>query len=84
MNYSKERCPKSSTYSVHERPSDSEVEDGILGSMIAIVYVQLKSQHTGLILYYVAPPELKISPIKYFVIHNSVVLSKILKIVVPF
>ena len=35
-------------------------------------------------LYKVAPPELKISPIMYFVIHNSVVLSKILKIVVPF
>ena len=34
-------------------------------------------------LYKVAPPELKISPIMYFVIHNSVVLSKILKIVVP-
>ena len=32
----------------------------------------------------VAPPELKISPIMYFVIHNSVVLSKILKIIVPF
>ena len=35
-------------------------------------------------LYKVAPPELKISPIMYFVIHNSVVLSKILKIIVPF
>ena len=35
-------------------------------------------------LYKVAPPELKISPIMYFVIHNSVVLSKILKIVVAF
>ena len=35
-------------------------------------------------LYKVAPPELKISPIMYFVIRNSVVLSKILKIVVPF
>ena len=35
-------------------------------------------------LYKVAPLELKISPIMYFVIHNSVVLSKILKIVVPF
>ena len=35
-------------------------------------------------LYKVAPRELKISPIMYFVIHNSVVLSKILKIVVPF
>ena len=35
-------------------------------------------------LYKVAPPELKISLIMYFVIHNSVVLSKILKIVVPF
>ena len=35
-------------------------------------------------LYKVALPELKISPIMYFVIHNSVVLSKILKIVVPF
>ena len=34
-------------------------------------------------LYKVALPELKISPIMYFVIHNSVVLSKILKIVVP-
>ena len=34
-------------------------------------------------LYKVAPPELKNSPIMYFVIHNSVVLSKILKIVVP-
>ena len=34
-------------------------------------------------LYKVAPPELKISPIMYFVIHNSVVLSKILKIIVP-
>ena len=34
--------------------------------------------------YKVAPPELKISPIMYFVIHNSVVLSKILKIIVPF
>ena len=36
------------------------------------------------LLYKVAPPELKISPEMYFVIHNSVVLSKILKIVVPF
>ena len=35
-------------------------------------------------LYKVAPPELKISPIMFFVIHNSVVWSKILKIVVPF
>ena len=35
-------------------------------------------------LYKVASLELKISPIMYFVIHNSVVLSKILKIVVPF
>ena len=35
-------------------------------------------------LYKVAPPELKNSPIMYFVIHNSVVLSKILKIIVPF
>ena len=34
-------------------------------------------------LYKVATPDLKISPIMYFVIHNSVVLSKILKIVVP-
>ena len=34
-------------------------------------------------LYKVAPQELKKSPIMYFVIHNSVVLSKILKIVVP-
>ena len=34
-------------------------------------------------LYKVALPELKISPIMYFVIHNSVVVSKILKIVVP-
>ena len=34
-------------------------------------------------LYKVAPPELKISPIMYFVMYNSVVLSKILKIVVP-
>ena len=33
-------------------------------------------------LYNVAPPELKNSPNIYFVIHNSVVLSKILKIVV--
>ena len=35
-------------------------------------------------LYKVAPLDLKILPIMYFVIHNSVVLSKILKIVVPF
>ena len=34
-------------------------------------------------LYKVAPLELKISPIMYFVMYNSVVLSKILKIVVP-
>ena len=34
-------------------------------------------------LYKVARPELKNSPIMYFVIHNSVVLSKLLKIVVP-
>ena len=33
-------------------------------------------------LYKVVPPELKISPFMYFVIHKSVVLSKILKIVV--
>ena len=38
---------------------------------------------SGGFLYNVALPELKISPIMYFVIHNSVVLSKILKIVVP-
>ena len=38
--------------------------------------------HRGL-LYKVAPPEIKISPIMYFVIYNSVVLSRILKIVVP-
>ena len=38
----------------------------------------------GFFLYKVALPELKISPILYFVIHNSVVLSKILKIIVPF
>ena len=35
-------------------------------------------------LYKVALPELKISPIMYFVIHNSVVFSKILKFFVPF
>ena len=35
-------------------------------------------------LYKVAPRELKISPIMYFDMYNSVVLSKILKIVVPF
>ena len=35
-------------------------------------------------LYKVAPPELKTSPIMRFVIHNSVVLFKILKIIVPF
>ena len=35
-------------------------------------------------LYKVAPPELKISPNVYFIMYNSVVLSKILKIVVPF
>ena len=35
-------------------------------------------------LYKVTPPKLKILLIMYFVIHNSVVLSKILKIVVPF
>ena len=35
-------------------------------------------------LYKVDPLELKNSPIMYFVIRNSVVLSKILKIVVPF
>ena len=34
-------------------------------------------------LYKVAPPELKISPIMYFVMYNSIVLSKILKIIVP-
>ena len=34
-------------------------------------------------LYKVALPELKISPIMYFVMYNSVVLSKMLKIVVP-
>ena len=34
-------------------------------------------------LYKVDQPELKISPIMYFVIYNSVVLSKILKIIVP-
>ena len=37
----------------------------------------------GRFLYKVATPELKISPIMYFVMYNSVVLSKILKIVVP-
>ena len=35
-------------------------------------------------LYKVAPPELKNSTIMYFVILNSVMLSKILKIVVPY
>ena len=35
-------------------------------------------------LYKVALPKLKIQPIMYFVIHNSVVLSKILKIIAPF
>ena len=46
---------------------------------------RLKSTHSLIrgFLYKVAPPELKNSPIIYFVIHNSVVLSKILKIVVP-
>ena len=33
-------------------------------------------------LYKVAPPELKISPMMYFVMYNSVWLSKILKIIV--
>ena len=32
--------------------------------------------------YKVAPPELKISAIMYFVMYNSVVLSKIMKIIV--
>ena len=34
-------------------------------------------------LYKVAPPELKISPNVYFIMYNSVVLSKILPIIVP-
>ena len=34
-------------------------------------------------LHKVAPPELKISPNVYFIMHNSVVLSKILPIIVP-
>ena len=45
------------------------------------------SEHSlirGVLIQSCAPPELKISPIMNFVIHNSVVLSKILEIVVPF
>ena len=35
-------------------------------------------------LHKVAPPELKISPNVYFIMYNSVMLSKILPIIVPF
>ena len=38
---------------------------------------------SGGFLYKVAPLELRILPILYFVMYNSVVLSKILKIIVP-
>ena len=34
-------------------------------------------------IYKVAPPELKISPNVYFIMYNSVVLSKILPIIMP-
>ena len=40
-------------------------------------YITVRSEG---FLYKVAPPELKNSPIMYFVLHNSAVLSKILKL----
>ena len=55
---------------------------GHLEDVILMAYISQFDQR-GWFLYEVAPPKLKISPIMYFVIHNSVVLSKILKIVVP-
>ena len=53
-----------------------------------MLYSDLKLEKNGAVctvcsegfLYKVAPPELENSPIMYFVIHNLVVLSKILKL----
>ena len=69
--------------------ADAEDEEQIQVRLIDRMAIRLvpNSQHTDWsegFLYKVVPPELQNSPIMYFVIHNSVVLSKILKIVVPF
>ena len=64
-----------------EFPEDADLASKALlmgASMLAVNTVWSEG-----FLYKVALPELKISPIMYFVIHNSVVLSKILKIIVP-
>ena len=52
------------------------------GDLISLVFFKF-SRGIHSLIRGVAPPDLKISPIMHFVIHNSVVLSKILKIVVP-
>ena len=49
-----------------------------------LIYVCMYHSLIKVFLYKVAAPELKISPIMYFLNHNSVVLSIILKIIVPF
>ena len=49
-----------------------------------LLYYNTRKVRSEQFLYKVALPELKNLPIMYFVIHNTVVLSKILEIVVPF
>ena len=53
-----------------------------LCAKVSTTHSLIRRGSDGFFLYKVAPPELKISPILYFVIHNSVMLSKILKIIV--
>ena len=49
-----------------------------------LLYYNTRTVRSEQFLYKVALPELKNLPIMYFVMNNTVVLSKILKIVVPF
>ena len=60
---------------------DAITRELVIGEKYASKKYTLRSEG---FLYKVALLELKISPIMYFVIHKSVVLSKILKIIVPF
>ena len=57
-------------------------DSGIYECQVIFIYHLITVWSEGF-LYKVAPPELKNSLIMYFVIHKSVVLRKILKIVVP-
>ena len=82
LSYSKTQCPKKDNNAI--KIFCSITTQRIKSTVFWNFFFHSATVWSEWFLYKVAPTELKISPIMYFVIHNSVVLSKILKIVVPF